>query len=118
MAIKVTVKEAQGWFKRERKQLVFPVLDAAGVPQDIRTWGLIWVLKKNATTLAMLLSKTKSAGKITVEQNTAGGEWNVAVVTIEENDCADVRANVELYQELMRTDVPNVLAYGPVTLMP
>lgn len=119
MAIKVTVKEAQGWFKGERKQLVFPVTDSTGAPLDARDWDLQWALMTRPTATTYLLTKESGGAEITVEDDPASpGAWNRIVVTINENDLDLVRAGVELYQELKRTDDPNVLAYGPVTLMP
>jgi hypothetical protein len=118
MAIRVEVKPAHGWFKGERKQLAFPVKDADGVPVDITAWTLEWALMSKPTASTHLLSKETGAG-ITVEE---GPEeiMNVALVNIAEDDLDAVRSGVELYQELKRTDVgqANVLAYGPVTLIP
>ena len=116
MAIKVTVKEAQTWFKNERKQLVFPVLDSAGAPVDVTLWAVTWALMKKAGAAEFIAEKDRNNG-ITVENGTEG-QPNTFVVTIDEPDLNAARANVELYQELKRTDVPNVLAYGPVTLLP
>lgn len=116
MAIKVVVREAQGWFKGERKQLIFPVLDAAGVPIDVSTWAMQWALMTRANATTHLVTKTTGAG-IYVEDN-ADGIPNTVVVNIEPADLDAVRPNVELYQELKRTDAdPNVLAYGPVTVL-
>lgn len=122
MGTQVKISAADGWYINEKKDIVFPVKAPDGAPIDVSTWKAKWVLQKNSKPVvppdAPLLEKTTD-DDIDVEEGPEA-VLNCFVVRVNADDTTDVRPNVELYQELKRTDVneENVLAAGPVTLNP
>lgn len=79
-------------------------------------WTFEWVLRKNASATAVIVSKTTGAGQITVIDTILGPQTG-ARVEIDDTDTVSLEPEI-YYHTLRRSNAgaKTVLSYGPVIL--
>jgi hypothetical protein len=122
MAIKSDITAADLFFIGEDKQLEYEVLDADGLPVDVVTLPMQWVLRGSVREAdPPRISKTTSGGGITVTgvyNATRALNTQRVLVTIADTDTDALSA--QTYKcALKRTDdgSESVLSYGDVVLL-
>ena len=102
------------WFKGERKQLVFDIVDESEAAQTMTGWTLAFNMYRAGTSGAAVVSKTTASG---IGISNGAGTNDRATVTVPASDTASLLAGV-YYYELERTDsgAEQKLAFGTIIL--
>ena len=103
------------WFKDEKKQLVFDVVDEDAAAQTMTGWTLSFSIYRMGSSAAAILTKTTTGGDIAISNG--NGTNDRATVTVAATDLSAQLAGTYQY-ELERTDAssPQKLAFGTLVL--
>ena len=102
------------WFKGERKQAVFDIVDEAEAAQTMTGWTLSFGMYRAGATGNAITPKTTASG---IAISNGDGTDDRATVTVDAADTASLLAGT-YYYELERTDsgAEQKLAFGTIIL--
>jgi hypothetical protein len=107
------------WFIGTDHQFEFgPMLDGDGIPINIATWTMSWMLKRGLDDVDALALLTKTPSITGTYSATVSANTQRAVVTIADTDTDGFVARAYYHHELKRMDAgsESVLAYGTAVL--
>lgn len=119
MAEEQNLGATEEWFVGEDKNLPFEIFDADGVPIDIATWDMRWVLRRIGEADSIVVSKTVGSGILIAGAYNVDPDVNaqLATVSVGADDTRNLPAG-QYAHTLKRTDEGSetVLCYGTVYL--